>query len=152
MAKKKNPKQSKPKKQFVSKAQWKKCAEDLYQMVKLRDSTILERNQRIEKLFEKLEEFKKANKGFLKINKENLKVNKELLKENQEVTRAYMGLHQMGKFASEQGIDIKKYVKKLPEQNKYKDFMFKQEHTVLESGNVRHSYTITPPKKDKDGK
>ena len=151
MAKKKC-KQSKPKKQFVSKAQWKKCAEDLYEMIKVRDSTILDRNNRINTLLERLEEFSEANRDFRKINKENLKVNKEYVKENQELTRAYLGLHQMGKFASEQGIDIKKYVNKLPEHNKYKDFTFEQKHTVLESGNVRHSYTLKPPKKNGEGK
>ena len=121
-------------------------------MIKVRDSTILDRNNRINTLLERLEEFSEANRDFRKINKDNLKVNKEYVKENQELTRAYLGLHQMGKFASEQGIDIKKYVKKLPEHNKYKDFTFEQKHTVLESGNVRHSYTLKPPKKNGEGK
>ena len=49
-------------------------------------------------------------------------------------------------------LDIKKYVKKLPEHNKYKDFTFEQKHTVLESGNVRHSYTLKPPKKNGEDK
>ena len=133
MAKKKNPKQSK----FVSKAQWIDCAQKLFERVKEQSA--------------KLKEYDKANKDLIKINRENIKVNEEYVKENQELTRAYMGLHHMGKFCVEQGIDIKKYIKKLPEQNKYKDFTFDQKHTVLESGNVKHIYTITPPKKDKEG-
>ena len=62
------------------------------------------------------------------------------------MTRAYNSLAEMGKFAEEQGIDIKKHTKELPE-NKYKDFKFSQKHEVLESGKVRSTYKLTPPKK-----
>ena len=61
------------------------------------------------------------------------------------MTRAYNSLAEMGKFAEEQGIDIK-YTKELPE-NKYKDFKFSQKHEVPESGKVRSTYKLTPPKK-----
>ena len=57
-----------------------------------------------------------------------------------------LNLAEMGKFAEEQGIDIKKHTKELPE-NKYKDFKFSQKHEVLESGKVRSTYKLTPPKK-----
>ena len=71
----------------------------------------------------------------------------ELQKKNFEVTRAYNSLAEMGKFAEEQGIDIKKHTKELPENNKYKDFKFSQKHVVLESGKVRSTYKLTPPEK-----
>ena len=65
-----------------------------------------------------------------------------------EVTRAYNGLHTLGKFAEEQGIDIKTASADLPEseQNRYK---FSQKHTVLESGRVKHSYSLKPKKNGK---
>jgi len=76
-----------------------------------------------------------------------IKENDDLIAANIELTRAYNGLAQMGKFAEEQGIDIKKHRERLPEFDKYD---FSQEHTVLESGKVRHKYTLTPKKKGKD--
>ena len=63
-----------------------------------------------------------------------------------EVTRAYNGLHTLGKFAEEQGIDIKNAREDLPESQKNK-YDFSQKHTVLESGKVNHSYTMKPKKK-----
>ena len=69
--------------------------------------------------------------------------NKELLKDHIEITRAYNGLHQMGKFAEEQGIDIKKHNNKLPEYHQ-----FEQEHKLLESGRVQHIYKMKKIEKD----
>ena len=76
-----------------------------------------------------------------------LEKNQELLKDHIEITRAYNGLHQMGKFAEEQGIDIKKHNKKLPEYHQ-----FEQEHTLLESGRVQHIYKMKKIKKDGEQK
>jgi hypothetical protein len=86
-----------------------------------------------------------AYENCLKKNDEFVIQNGELIKERDEVTRAYNGLHQMGKFAEELNIDIKKYSKKLPENN----MEFEQNHKVLESGKVQHSYKFTMPQKEK---
>jgi hypothetical protein len=51
----------------------------------------------------------------------------------------------MGKFAEEQGIDIKKHNKKLPEYQQ-----FEQEHTLLESGRVQHIYKMKKITEDGD--
>ncbi len=72
-----------------------------------------------------------------------LEKNQELLKDHIEITRAYNGLHHMGKFAEEQGIDVKKHNKKLPEH-----YQFEQKHTLLESERVQHIYKIKKKKKD----
>ena len=74
-----------------------------------------------------------------------LEKNQELLQAHHEITRAYNGLHEMGKFAEELGIDIKQHQDQLPENNK--DYKFEQEHKLLESGRVQHIYKI---KKDKE--
>ena len=47
----------------------------------------------------------------------------------------------MGKFAQEQGIDIKKYQRRLPE------YGFSQKDTLFESGKVRHEFNVTKKKK-----
>ena len=52
----------------------------------------------------------------LKKNKDAIKKNKQLIKSHNEITRAYNGLHQLGKFAEQEGIDIRKHQKQL--QNK----------------------------------
>ena len=75
----------------------------------------------------------------------------DLYKEYNEIVRAYNALATLGKFAEEQGIDIKKHNKMLPENNP--DYDFKQKHTLLENGKVRHQYYLTPKdKKKKNGK
>ena len=67
-----------------------------------------------------------------------------------DAVRAYQGLAQMGKYSESMGIDLEKACEELPEteKNKYK---FSQKHTVLESGKVKHSYTLKP-KKNGEGK
>jgi len=65
-----------------------------------------------------------------------------------DITRAYNGLHTLGKFAEEQGIDIKTASEDLPEAEKNK-YDFSQKHTVLESGKVKHSYSLKPKKNGK---
>ena len=69
----------------------------------------------------------------------------DLTKERDDAIRAYNGLHKLGKFAVEQGIDIKD--EKLPESAKNK-YDFSQKHTVLESGKTKHSYSL---KRKKNG-
>ena len=86
------------------------------------------------------------NKQMAEVNKQNLETNKDLLKAHNEITRAYNGLHHMGKFAEEIGVDIKEHNKMLPENNEYEGF--EQKHTLLESGKVRHQWSI---KKKEEG-
>ena len=62
-----------------------------------------------------------------------------------DITRAYNGLHSLGKFAEEQGIDIKNASEELPESEKNK-YDFSQKHTVLESGKVKHEFFLKPKK------
>jgi len=87
-----------------------------------------------------LEDYKEANKDLSK-------QNKEVLKDNYELTRAYNGLSQMGHFAEEMGVDIKKYNGKLPENNKWD---FEQKHTLTEDGRVKHQYKLIEKKKVKN--
>ena len=84
-----------------------------------------------------LEEYKEANKDLSK-------QNKEVIKDNYELTRAYNGLHTLGKFAEESGVDIKKYNGHLPENSKWD---FSQKHTLTEGGKVKHQYSLKPKKK-----
>ena len=86
-----------------------------------------------------LEDYKEANKDLSK-------QNKEVIKNNYELTRAYNGLHTLGKFAVESGVDIKKYNGQLPENNKWN---FEQKHTLTESGKVKHQYRLKPKKENK---
>ena len=86
------------------------------------------------------------NRECVKQNQENLKQNQEILKSHNEITRAYNGLHHMGKFAEELGIDIKKHNKMLPENDEYNQFT--QKHQLLESGKVKHTWTLKKKKKE----
>ena len=92
------------------------------------------------KVEERFNEYKEANKDLSK-------QNKEVIKNNYELTRAYNGLSQMGYFAEELGVDIKKYNGHLPENNKWD---FSQKHTLTEDGKVRHQYKLKPKKKDQN--
>ena len=85
------------------------------------------------------------NKDVIVKNRNCIKANQDILKDHNEITRAYNGLAEMGKFAEDEGIDIKKHNKMLPERNKYN---FSQSHTLLESGKVKHSWKF----KKKNGK
>jgi len=73
-----------------------------------------------------------ANKELSKVNRHCIKVNKDIIKDHNEITRAYNGLHRLGKFCEEDGIDIKRHNKMLPE-SKDNFYDFKQKHTLLES-------------------
>ena len=75
------------------------------------------------------------------------KINKYLYRDIFELTRAYNGLAQMGQFAEEIGVDIKKYNGQLPENNKWN---FEQKHTLSETGEVKHQYRMKPKKKDQN--
>ena len=94
-------------------------------------------SQQNEELKADLKECHKINKDVLKKNKDCIKKNKAILKDHHEITRAYNGLHQMGKFAQQSGIDITKHNKQLPEYDQ-----FEQKHTLMESGRVNHVYTF----------
>ena len=67
-------------------------------------------------------------------------------KQYNDIVRAYNGLAEMGKFAEELGIDIRKHRKNLPES---KDYEFSQESKLLESGKVRHIFKLNKKKSKK---
>ena len=101
---------------------------DLHRLCSKQHTYIKKQDKALKKLSARLEDYHEKHTDCLE-------KNQELLKDHIEITRAYNGLHQMGKFAEEQGIDIKKHNKKLPE---YQTFSHK--HTLLESGRVEHIY------------
>ena len=74
------------------------------------------------------------------------------IREYNDIVRGYNALAQMGKFAEELGIDIKKHTKRLPEHNKYTDF--KVTNKLLESGKVSTVFSMKkkPTKKRKSRK
>ena len=106
---------------------------------------IKEKNLKIEELQKLYDEAIEINKDVIVKNRNCIKANQDILKDHNEITRAYNGLAEMGKFAEDEGIDIKKHNKMLPERNKYD---FSQSHTLLESGKVKHSWKF----KKKNGK
>jgi len=93
-----------------------------------------------------LKEAYKVNKDVVLKNKDCIQKNTEILKDHHEITRAYNGLHSMGKFAEEEGIDIKKHNRQLPE-----NMEFHQSHELMESGRVKHVYGIKKKKNKKNG-
>ena len=60
-------------------------------------------------------------------------------KQYNEIVRAYNGLAELGKFADELGIDIRKHRKNLPESKNYE---FSQDSKLLESGKVQHIFKL----------
>mgnify|MGYP001378940856 FL=1 len=86
-----------------------------------------------------------VNKDVVEKNRDCIEKNREITKDHNDIVRAYNGLAEMGKFAEEVGVDIKKHSKRLPEHDKYD---FSQSHALLESGKVKHSYKL----KKKNGK
>ena len=64
-----------------------------------------------------------------------------------DITRAYNGLAQLGKFAEEQGIDIKKACEDLPESKKNK-YDWSHKAILKETGEVKQEMKLTPKKKD----
>lgn len=149
--------------ELISKRQYDKLLKTIFQSIKERDNynkilvhDIERKNEKIKILEDyienELDEVNKIVKGrltdFKNANNNLVEINAGLQKKNIEITRAYNGLAMMGKFAEENGIDIKKHNRDLPEHplNKYK---FEQKHEVLESGKTKSVYTLTPPNKDK---
>ena len=108
-----------------TKAQWQLLATRMYKRSLKNDLTIRQLAEEItQKQFKikKLEKYVEESAELFCDKYEALeKQIVKLQKTNFEVTRAYNSLAEMGKFAEEQGIDIKKHTKELPE-NKYKDF------------------------------
>ena len=90
-----------------------------------------------------------ANKELSKVNRHCIKVNKDIIKDHHEITRAYKGLHDMGKFAEEEGIDVKRHYKMLPE-DKDQFYDFKQCHKLLENGKVQHTWSVKKKKKKEE--
>ena len=82
---------------------------------------------------------------FRDANNDLYKKNQDLVKDNFDLTRAYNGLHTLGKFAEEEGIDIKKHNGRLPENSKWE---FEQKHTLTEGGKVKHQYRVKPKKEN----
>ncbi len=87
-----------------------------------------------------------ANKELSKVNRHCIKVNRKIINDHHEITRAYKGLHEIGKFAQDEGIDVKRHYKMLPE-NKDDLYDFKQKHTLLENGKVSHQWSMKKKKK-----
>ena len=83
------------------------------------------------------------NTDVVEKNRDCIEKNREMLKDHNEIVRAYNGLAEMGRYAEESGVDIKKHRSQLPE-----GYEFNQKHTLLESGRVKHSYSL----KKKNGK
>ena len=99
--------------------------------------------KQINELQEMYDEAIEVNADVVEKNRDCIDKNRELLKDHNEIVRAYNGLAEMGKFAEEMGVDIKKHRAQLPE-----GYEFSQKHTLMESGKVKHSYKL----KKKNGK
>ena len=104
---------------------------------------IKEKNLKIDELQKLYDEAIEVNNDVVEKNRDCIKANQTLLKDHNEIVRAYNGLAEMGRYAEEIGVDIKKHRSQLPE-----GYEFNQSHTLLESGKVKHSYKL----KKKNGK
>ena len=107
------------------------------------EDQIKEKNLKIEELQNLYDEAIEINNDVVEKNRDCIKANQTLLKDHNEIVRAYNGLAEMGRYAEEIGVDIKKHRSQLPE-----GYEFNQSHTLLESGKVKHSYKL----KKKNGK
>ena len=99
--------------------------------------------KKIDELQQLYDEAIEVNTDVVNKNRDCIKANREILKDHNDIVRAYNGLAEMGRYAEESGVDIKKHRGRLPE-----GYEFKQKHTLLESGKVKHSYSY----KKKNGK
>ena len=90
-------------------------------------------------------ELKSLHKELTATHEDCLCKNEKILKDHHEITRAYEGLHILGRECSEFKINLKKHQKMLPE------YKFHQKHELLESGRVKHIYKLIPPKIKKKG-
>jgi hypothetical protein len=113
----------------------------------IQEEEIKEKNLKIEELQKLYDEAIEVNTDVVEKNRDCIKKNREILKDHNDIVRAYNGLAEMGKFAEDEGIDIKKHNKMLPEHNKYD---FSQSHTLLENGKVKHSWKLKPKKNGKE--
>ena len=119
----------------------------------IKDSKVVVRWRSVYRIIERLSKSLEAQEKLFKRQEANIKVMgnnfytqvQDLTKERDDAIRAYNGLHKLGKFAVEQGIDIKN--EKLPESEKNK-YDFSQTHTVLVSGKTKHSFFL---KRKKNG-
>ena len=119
----------------------------------IKDSKVVVRWRSVYRIIERLSKSLEAQEKLFKRQEANIKVMgnnfytqvQDLTKERDDAIRAYNGLHKLGKYAVEQGIDIKN--EKLPESEKNK-YDFSQKHTVLESGKTKHSFFL---KRKKNG-
>ena len=107
------------------------------------EDQIKEKDLKIEELQNLYDEAIEVNADVVDKNRDCIKANQTLLKDHNEIVRAYNGLAEMGRYAEEIGVDIKKHRSQLPE-----GYEFNQSHTLLESGKVKHSYKL----KKKNGK
>ena len=107
------------------------------------EDQIKEKDLKIEELQNLYDEAIEINNDVVEKNRDCIKANQTLLKDHNEIVRAYNGLAEMGRYAEEIGVDIKKHRSQLPE-----GYEFNQSHTLLESGKVKHSYKL----KKKNGK
>ena len=99
--------------------------------------------KKIDELQQLYDEAIEVNTDVVNKNRDCIKANREILKDHNDIVRAYNGLAEMGKYAEELGVDIKKHRGQLPE-----GYEFKHKHTLMESGKVKHSYSL----KKKNGK
>jgi len=88
-------------------------------------------------------------KAFWNNHSVQVKEREDWAKKYNEIVRAYNGLAEMGKFAEDLGIDIRKHRKNLPES---KDYDFSQDSKLLESGKVRHIFKLNKKSKRKGTK
>ena len=87
-------------------------------------------------------------KAFWNNHNVQVKEREDWAKKYNEIVRAYNGLAEMGKFAEDLGIDIRKHRKNLPES---KDYDFSQDSKLLESGRVRHIFKLNKKKSKRKG-
>jgi hypothetical protein len=87
-------------------------------------------------------------KAFWNNHNVQVKEREDWAKKYNEIVRAYNGLAEMGKFAEDLGIDIRKHRKNLPES---KDYDFSQDSKLLESGKVRHIFKLNKKKSKRKG-
>ena len=130
---------------------------DLHRLCSMQHTYIKNQDKVLNVLKDRLREYHEKHSDCLE-------KNQELLQAHHEITRAYNGLHEMGKFAEALQISFLnifsvaqnkygkcyKYIKETGEKltiEDNKDYKFEQEHKLLESGRVQHIYKI---KKDKE--
>ena len=115
---------------------------DLHRLCSKQHTYIKNQDKVLNVLKDRLREYHKKHSDCLE-------KNQELLQAHHEITRAYNGLHEMGKFAEDEGIDVKRHYKMLPE-DKDQFYDFKQSHKLLENGKVQHTWSVKKKKKKEE--